>query len=181
MHIATLPPGARPAVPGMIWEVPKAGIWGDARVEITVDGKIMIMVKPAHSCYLPISFLTTTPSLKWHPLPYKDTFAKLLDNSRTTAVWRRAADGTVHIQGRIVLRRGHGGTGTSWGGGYIVVATMPVTARPLVSGMIWEVAKAGVWGDARLSVEVDGVMRLKPVHSVYVPVSYRSTVVKKKL
>merc|ERR1712187_171072 len=97
-----------------------------------VDGKIM--VKPAHSCDLPISFVVR-PSLKWHPLPYVDTFVKLLDHERTTAVWRHGMDGTVHIQGRIVLRKGHGGVGTSWGGGYIEVATMPAGTRPLVTGM----------------------------------------------
>ena len=178
VHIATLPPGARPTVAGMFCMVPKAGVWGDSRVEIRVDGKVM--VSPAYECYLPISFLAARPSLKWQPLPYMETFTKILDTDRTTAVWRHAADGTVHIQGRIVLKRGHLGLGGAWGGGYIDVAIMPAGARPLVTGMIWEVAKVGVWGDARLSIEEYGVMRLKPVHSVYVPVSYMSAVDKKK-
>jgi hypothetical protein len=179
MHVATLPPHARPAAEGMLWEVAKVGVWGDARVRIRCDGEMH--VKPAHSMYMPISFAAAAPELPelmmgdWQPLPYTAEFAPQLKPDADPVLFRVGAGGVVHIQGRLSLAR------DTNGGNYVHVATLPPGARPRAqdkNGMLWEVAKVGVWGDARVEIRSNGEVHLKPAHSVYMPIMFAADSVK---
>lgn len=159
--VASLPPGLlAPGYRPALFEQSLAGVWGDARLEILQDGQVQL--KPDYNTHIACMLYSGED---YQNLEYEHEFLQRIDAS-STSVGVSVADGLVHLQGKLVINA------SVHGGGFVHVATLPSELLPR-RDLMFQQAKAGRWGDARLQVRNDGTVWLKPAHSIWVAASWK--------
>lgn len=154
VDLAMLPAELTPSQ-DRVFEVSKAGIWGNARLCVSADGRLRL--KPAHSVWL-----TATWRVASHCHGAGVALGPAAGAGTELALTQWPA-GTMHVDGP-ARHRGQGDRSS----GYVQLAVLPEgLLSPAYRPALFQQSLSGAWGDARLRILDDGAVMLKPDYSTH--------------